>query len=205
MRGLVTGILLAVGLSCQAGASILPTLLSQTSLGGGIFAYTYQIIVQAPDQEVAPSATGPAGTYNNHFTFVDFVGLTGTPASSGLIATSFSAPSITATGPAAFSQSPTDSAAISNVTWTYSGTATIAPGTTLGTVTLDSNFGTMANSSQQFEGQATVASGTSTGTVTGNSALTAGLVVVFTPEPQTWALLGTALFSLILLRKKVTA
>lgn len=197
---LTFALLAALGIASLANAAILPTFVSETSAGAGLWAYTYQIDVQAPDQEIAPSATGPAGTYNNHFTFIDFLGLTGTPTSTGLVASSFSAPSITATGPAAFNQAPTDSASISNVTWTYTGSGIIAPGTTLGTVTLVSTYSTAANAYQQFEGQATKSTGISAGTVTGNSALIVGPSAV--PEPGTILLMSGAIAGLALIRRR---
>jgi hypothetical protein len=185
-------------------ASIIPNFVGTSDLGGGVFAYSYDVFVQSPGHRIQFTTTAgpggiPAGGFDNHFTFFDFAGYVANSAScSGPFCGNFTA-SAANLGSSAFVQAPPDSASIPNVTWTMTSSgATIPPGSLLGRFTMNSTFSD--EGVIYFSAQATRDGGTLDGTVTGNTLATVGPEV---PEPATMLLLGLGLIALSISHKRL--
>jgi hypothetical protein len=197
-----------------AQASIIPVFQGVSSSGSGVYTYSYDLYVESPGQRiqfttVAGPGGVPAGGFDNHFTFFDFNGyINGSAACAGSgsgpgFCSSFSS-SVSNTGPSAFAQAPVDSAAVPNVTWTYtSASATVPSGSYLGRFSLNSNSNNQGPI--YFSGQGTKAGGGLDGTVAGNTLLTIGpAAAVPIPEPATMMLLGMGLIAISWSHRKLS-
>ncbi len=176
-----------------------------TNLGGGIFAFTYDVMVESPGERLQLSTTAglggvPAAGFDNHFTFFDFLGyVPGSASCSGSLCGDFNL-SVSNVGPSAYLQTPADSSGVPNITWTYNSNTATPTGTDLGKFTLNSTVGGLGTI--QFVGQATKDTGLQDGTVTGNIVNTVGPGHVV-PEPATLFLLGMGLISFGFAQKRL--
>lgn len=158
-------------------ADIIPSFVSATATGGGNTVWSYQIDITS-DQQVT---TGDFFTIHDFGPFIP--GTNMQPAdwafSSALV------------GKTPSGVNPPDNPTILNLTWTYTGSATIPTGTTLGlfSVTLaGTQFVSAPTRDAFFSAQATRGPGPNAGTKINN----VGHVPVPVPEPSTLALLVMA-------------
>lgn len=170
--------IISLGMLAMAGtasASITPVLVgSPTATGGGIYAYTYDATL-ATDEGIV------AGDY---FTLYDFAGFAGF----GTVPVDW-VPAAPLTGQTPAKTVPTDSASITNVTFTYTGPAfNTSPPTSqhdLGTFVVFATgnsvvFHDFTSLTQLNHGPA---AGTAVATIGSNAVGVAGAPV---PEPTTW-------------------
>lgn len=179
--------ILALGLAAlvslvgsQARADILLTLASGSPSGSGPFLYTYNVALQPNTNLVA---TGGGANSSNFFTVYDFNGyFAGSASVAGLTNSASWSFTEQATGINPPTQSPpTDSAAIPNITFRYSGpTITNAGANTLslGTITLTSTL-PLGTTDNIFYSAATQRNSNPT-TIANNTAQVQGPAV---PEP----------------------
>ncbi|MBZ5585183.1 MAG: PEP-CTERM sorting domain-containing protein [Acidobacteriia bacterium] len=208
MKNILTAACLGVLALGLAHASIIPTFVSMTNLGGGVFAYNYDVFVESPGERLQMTTTAgvggvPSAGFDNHFTFFDFLGyVPGSASCSGSAVCGDFAVNVSNVGPSAYQQLPTDSSSLPNVTWTYNSSSTTPPGSYLGRYTLDSTAGGLGTI--QFVAQSTKDTGLQDGTVTGNIVNTVGPGSLV-PEPATLFLLGLGLISFSLSHKRLVS
>jgi hypothetical protein len=210
MRRLLLASLLAIAAAGMANASIIPTFVSMTNIGGNLFQYSYDVYVESPGERIqfqttAGSGGVPPAGFDNHFTFFDFFGYVGGSAScsGSALGAGFCGnftPGSSGMGPSAFLQNPPDTG-VTNVTWTYNNAGGVIPtGSYLGRFSMNSTSNSQGTI--YFSGQSTKDDGNQEGSVTGNTATTIGPVTAI-PEPATLALLGMGLIALSLSYKKL--
>jgi hypothetical protein len=194
-----------VGVCCAgvAPASILPTFVSLSTLSPGVYAYEYDLVVQAPDQRIqAHTSDG----YDNEITFYDFAGATGATTCTGANCGSFSS-SMQNYGPSLFGAAM--EGALPNITFLYSGDSTLAPGTALGRFGIISTEGNgggavVVGSQGTVNAPGTAADGllaTSASWVAGPAGGT--LQTSATPEAWSIVLLGSGLLALGAFKSKL--
>ncbi len=177
--------LVLCGAFATVQADIIPSFVSATP-SDGQFAWTYSAHVTL-DQMVVPG---------DFFTIYDFAGTPPMEVSSPPNWT-FSSSLIGQTPPNVI---PLDDPILSNLTWTYTGVATIPGPSELGEFSVLASTDVSQNSN--FAAQGTKSTGPEAGTKIEN----VGLIPVPIPEPGTWQLLGAGgvagILSLLRRRKK---
>lgn len=192
---------LALALTVAATADVIPTWVSTTPAGGGLFTWTYDVNLTYDQKLVgglstsspAPASVSPTNTsYPGFFTIYDFAGFNGVwTAPAGWVLSS------QATGSTPSDVLPTDSASVANLTFAYTGSATLTGPQDLGTFTAQSIYGLPATGT--FTARAFRSTGTNVGSVVDNIGVT---TVPNVPEPATMALIGAGLLGLGLLRRR---
>jgi hypothetical protein len=177
----------------MAHASITPTWISTTPVGGGLYDFTYYATLSA-DQSLAAT---------DYFTIYDFVGFSGF----GAIATDWAATSALngVTPPATL---PDDDATLPNVTFTYSGpTINNVPSPVAINLGL---FHVLSNNSKLSFDDFTSFAQRNNGERIGSDVATIGtdaVIVPGVPEPTTWSimLVGLGLTGASMRRRKQAA
>ena len=190
---------LAVALCAVATADVIPTWQSVTPAGGGLFTWTYDVNLTLDQKLIGglsgslPASVSPGNTtYAGFFTIYDFSGFNGvTTAPAGWVFMSQN------TGITPSDVLPNDSGSIANLTWAYTGTATLTGPQDLGLFTAQSIYGLTTPGG--FTARAFRSTGDNVGTVVDNIGST---TVPNVPEPATMALIGAGLLGLGLLRRR---
>jgi hypothetical protein len=168
-----------------ANATITPVLdAGNPTVDGGNFLWTYNIDLSA-DEQLAPS--------NSFFTIYDFVGYVGgtISAPTGWDAT------VQLVGPTPSSVSPTDSASIENLVFTYVGAVSTGPQTIDGFSAVSSDNTMNANGAFSYQAQKT-----SNLTAPDQGLGPIDVPATATPEPASVGLLGGALLGLAVLTRR---
>jgi hypothetical protein len=190
---------LALALSVAATADVIPTWVSTTPAGGGLFTWTYDVNLTLDQKLVGglsgslPASVSPGNTtYAGFFTIYDFAGFNGVwTAPAGWVFIS------QASGPTPSDVVPSDSASYSNLTFAYTGSTTLTGPQDLGTFTAQSSYSIPTTGT--FTARAFRSTGTQIGSVVDNIGVT---TVPNVPEPATMALIGAGLLGLGLLRRR---
>jgi hypothetical protein len=143
--GVAVAILAAAPVGQVKAETIVPALVSQTSLGGGLYSYVYDITL-SPNGVLN---NGSGGTAPSFVTIYDIAGLQGTPTYAAVVAGATFNVTTPALGVTPNGISPvlplpvTDSAGILNVTLAYSGANGLGGGIDIFSPTFDKILGTL--------------------------------------------------------------